>query len=168
MKCMSHFLDTSTRTKIIRFSLYLKIRKGVGDLRRPSCCNLVGILSRRSVRYHKVAATSCAICEALLLEMHDARTLLVLRATRRSRQRAFEALQELRRRLIEEVQRAEHARIVRIRHYLTKPCLLDPAESAWMRIWTRGNDEAFLATTSLCRYTGSISYFEQALALTLV
>ncbi|POM69056.1 Hypothetical protein PHPALM_14698 [Phytophthora palmivora] len=47
--------------------------------------------------------------------------------------------------------REEHARMVRVRHYLTVSCLPKPEASPWMYIWYYGTDTNFLTVTSLCR-----------------
>ncbi|POM81449.1 Hypothetical protein PHPALM_578 [Phytophthora palmivora] len=61
------------------------------------------------------------------------------------------ALQDLKRRLHDEQMREEHARMVRVRHYLTVSCLPKPEASPWMYIWYYGTDTNFLTVTSLCR-----------------
>jgi hypothetical protein len=79
--------------------------------------------------------------------MRDPRLIVVLLQMSRAHARADTTLKDLQRRLKEELNCVEHAQIVRIRHYLTVPCLPRP----WMYIWNFGMDENFLCVTSLCR-----------------
>jgi hypothetical protein len=58
---------------------------------------------------------------------------------------------DLRLRLQEELKRVEHARIARIRHYLTVSCFPPPGVAPWMYIWHFGLDQNLLNVTSLCR-----------------
>jgi hypothetical protein len=83
--------------------------------------------------------------------MRDPRLIVVLLQMSRAHVRVDTTLKDLQRRLKEELKRVEHARIVRIRHYLTVQCLPAPDGAPWMYIWTFGMDENFLCVTSLCR-----------------
>lgn len=83
--------------------------------------------------------------------MRDAKLLFVLTLISQKRSRLRASLRDLRRRLNEELMRAEHARLVRIRHYMTVSCLPKPDVAPWMYIWIFGSDENFLTVTSLYR-----------------
>ncbi|KAE8970186.1 hypothetical protein PR003_g28578 [Phytophthora rubi] len=83
--------------------------------------------------------------------MPDARVVVVLSGMSRARVRAHRSLKGLQRRLKEELMRVEHARLVRIRHYITASCLPRPDVAPWMYMWFFGTDENFLNVTSLCR-----------------
>ncbi|KAE9266389.1 hypothetical protein PR003_g32141, partial [Phytophthora rubi] len=86
--------------------------------------------------------------------MQEAMTVLTLFLAAQTQRRAVATsatLKDLHRRLMEELMRVEHARLVRIRHYLTVPCLPRPDVAPWMYIWYFGNDENFINVTSLCR-----------------
>ncbi|EGZ07391.1 hypothetical protein PHYSODRAFT_387892, partial [Phytophthora sojae] len=83
--------------------------------------------------------------------MTDPRQLVVLCMMSETRQRMLDAVKDLRRRLGEERKRAEHARMVRIRHYVTASCLPAPRLAPWMYIWWFGSDKNFIKITSLCR-----------------
>jgi len=69
----------------------------------------------------------------------------------RGRKRREVLFRDLRRRLHDEICRAEWQRMVRMRHYVTLHCLKDPRDASWMDTWLRGTDENFITTTSLCR-----------------
>jgi hypothetical protein len=84
--------------------------------------------------------------------MEKAKRAAALYMLARVRQRASRTLRDLRRRLNEEMQRVEHARIVRVRHYLTADCIPKPEAVPWMYIWLFGSDENFMNIISLCRY----------------
>ncbi|KAG3066152.1 hypothetical protein PI124_g20000 [Phytophthora idaei] len=61
------------------------------------------------------------------------------------------ALQDLRHRIYEEIMRAEHARLVRMRHYVTVKALADPEMAPWMYVWLGGTDVNILVVTRLSR-----------------
>ncbi|EGZ10066.1 hypothetical protein PHYSODRAFT_521770 [Phytophthora sojae] len=81
--------------------------------------------------------------------MTDPRQLVVLCMMSETRQRMLDAVKDLRRRLGEERKRAEHARMVRIRHYVTTSCLPAPRLAPWMHIWWFGSDKNFITITSV-------------------
>ncbi|OWY99092.1 LOW QUALITY PROTEIN: hypothetical protein PHMEG_00029973 [Phytophthora megakarya] len=89
--------------------------------------------------------------------------LLALLLESQTQRRASTALRELKLRLKEELMRIEHARLVRVRHYLTVPCLPKPGLAPWMYIWTFGSDENLLDVTSPCRrpFTRLLERFTQ-------
>ncbi|OWZ09060.1 hypothetical protein PHMEG_00018299 [Phytophthora megakarya] len=83
--------------------------------------------------------------------MQDRRVLLALLLMSKSRKQAPSRLSSLYTRVKEELMRIEHARLVRIKHYLTVSCLPTPEVAPWMYIWAHGTDENLFTITSLGR-----------------